>query len=91
MIGAARPRSFVSPILLGIAVYVHRTVESKELITILNKLGSADHYTEVKRSYAAFMAGEGPPYDLEAFCQFIYDHAIACVTPAKEPQRQLIP
>ena len=109
IIAAARPRSFVSPILLAIAVYVHKNFESKELITILNKLGFADDYTEVRRLYAAFMSGEGPSYDLEDFCQFIFDNAdfnvatltghstfhsmggIACVTPAKEPQRQLIP
>lgn len=75
IISAARPRSFVSPILLAISVYVHKNLESKELVTMLNTLGFADDYREVKRLYAAFMTEDRPTYSLEEFTNFIFDNA----------------
>ena len=49
IIAATRPRSFVPPLLLAIAVYIHRKYGSKELIELLNKLCFSESYLEVKR------------------------------------------
>ena len=45
---AGRPRSFISPLLLEISVYIHRKYASHELIDILSSLSFADDYTEVQ-------------------------------------------
>ena len=47
-ISACRPRSFVSPLLLAISVYIHRKYASRELIDILSSLSFSDDYKEVQ-------------------------------------------
>lgn len=48
VIFAVRPRSFISPLLLAISVYVNAMHESRELIDILSSMGFADNYREVQ-------------------------------------------
>lgn len=50
VISACRPRSFISPLLLSIAMYIHRKYASRELIDILSSISFADDYKEVQRS-----------------------------------------
>ena len=50
-----RPHSCVSPILLGISVYINRKLESCELIDILSNLSFTDDYREVQRLYDALL------------------------------------
>ena len=46
VISATRPRSFVSPILLGISCYLNTRLESRECIDILSSLAFCDNYIE---------------------------------------------
>lgn len=46
---ACRPRSFLSPIHLGLSVYIYRKYGSKNLIQLLNKLGVCSSYSEVNK------------------------------------------
>ena len=75
LIAAFRPRSFISPLLLAIGIYLHQKYASRELIDILNSLGFAVSYREVQRYEYSMMAGESPSYDLDGFLQFIFDNA----------------
>ena len=75
IMSACRPRSFVSPILLAVAVYIHRKYASRELIDILNTLGFSDDYKEVQRLNTAFLAKGDPDYNLQNFTQFVFDNA----------------
>ena len=60
---SARPKSFVSPILLALAFYISRKYESRELIDILNALGFSDDYREVLRLLDALMPDQGDNND----------------------------
>ena len=76
IISAARPRSFISPILLAIAVYVNARHESRELIDILSALGFCDDYREVQRLYDAMLPNEQQVYDLSGdLVNFVFDNA----------------
>ena len=75
IISSCRPRSFISPVLLSIAVYIHRNFASRQLIEILNKLGFSEQYKEVLRfENSAINSGE-PSYGLSGFTQFVFDNA----------------
>ena len=75
LIAAVRPRSFISPILLAISVYVNAMHESKQLCDILNSLGFADNYREVHRLYGAILPTEEEPYELSGgIINFIFDN-----------------
>ena len=75
IMAACRPRSFVSPILLAVAVYIHRKYASRELIDISNTLGFSGDYKEVQRLNTAFLAKGDPDYNLQNFTQFVFDSA----------------
>lgn len=75
IISASRPRSFISPLLLGLAVYIHRRYASRELIDILSSMSFADDYREVQRFENALMSSVEPSYDLDGFTQFVFDNA----------------
>ena len=75
IISACRPWSFISPLLLAIAVYVHRKYGSRELVDILNSLGFPDDYKEVQRLNRAFVVSGEPEYNLQNFTQFVFDNA----------------
>ncbi len=83
IISASRPRSFISPLLLGIAVYMHRKYASRELIDILSSMSFADDYKEVQRFEHALVSAGEPSYHLGSFTQFVLDNAdfnVATVT-----------
>ena len=76
IIAAMRPRSFVSPILLAISVYVNTKLESRELVDVLSSLSFADDYRELSRLHDALMPTEK---DIEVLLgdlgNFIFDNA----------------
>ena len=74
IISACRSRSFVSPILLSTAIYIHRRYASRELIDILNALGFSDDCREVRRLTSTFTDNE-PSYNLTGFTQMVFDNA----------------
>ena len=65
IISACRPRSFISPILLSIALCIHRKYELKDLIRFLNALGFSDGYRQVRWLNSAFLNKENPDYSLD--------------------------
>ena len=75
IVAASRPRSFVSPILLSVAIYIHQRYGSKELISLLNSLGFSDDYAEVQRFLYSVVSCDKPSYSLNGFSQFIFDNA----------------
>ena len=75
IIAAIRPRSFISPLLLGIAVYIHRKYGSKELIELLNHLGFSESYLEVKRYEYSMMMNESDQQNPDGFLQYVFDNA----------------
>ena len=49
IIAATRPRSFISPVLFGVGVYMHRYYASRQLIDLLSSLGISATYKETLR------------------------------------------
>lgn len=73
---AARPRSFISPILLAISVYINSKMESRELIDLLCSLGFADDYREVQRLYNAMLPTDEPEREWAgSLVNFVFDNA----------------
>lgn len=75
VISACRPRSFISPVLLAIAVYIHRKYASRELIDILSSISFADDYKEVQRFENSLISAGEPSYGLNGFTQCVFDNA----------------
>ena len=75
VISARRPRSFISPVLLAIALYIHRKYASRELIDILSSISFADDYREVQRFENSLISVGELSYDLNGFTQFVFDNA----------------
>jgi len=75
LISACRPRSFVSPLLLAISVYIHRKYASRELIDILSSLSFSDDYKEVQLFESSLISSGEPSYNLNGFTQFVFDNA----------------
>ena len=75
IISATRPRSCVSPFLLGIAVYIHRKYGSKELIGLLNNVGFSESYVEVQRYEYSLFADMPDSVSEQGFAQFVFDNA----------------
>lgn len=74
---ACRPRSFISPILLAIGVYIHRHIGSRLVIDILHSLGYSASYGEVQIFLLSAATAGLPPQDANfgAFQQFVFDNA----------------
>ena len=73
---AARPKSFISPILLAISLYINTKLESRELVNILSILSFADDYKEVLRLSDALLPTQEKDYDWEgALVNFALDNA----------------
>ena len=97
IISACRPRSFISPILLSIAVYIYQRYGCRELNDMLSGMSFFDDYKEVQLIPSYF----------DDFCQFVFDntgfnvftttehkrfHAmggIACVAPAGDVTKMI--
>ena len=76
IIAAARPRSFVSPLLLAISSFIYRKYAAKELITILHKLGFAEGYDEIERLNTAFLEADGMQQGFSgSFLQTLWDNS----------------
>ena len=62
IVSACYPRSFISSILLVVAVYIHRNYAGRELIDILNTLGFSNDYKEVQHLSTVFVTRGEPDY-----------------------------
>ena len=76
IVAATRPRSFLSPLLIAIGVYLHRKYGSEDLIDLLHAFGFCCSYEEARRYQWSALFGPSPfPPDKEAFIQFAFDNA----------------
>ncbi|KMQ90383.1 hypothetical protein RF55_9871 [Lasius niger] len=74
IISATRPRSFVSPILFGLAVYLFRKVASKSIVQAVCNMGFCSSYVEISQfEYSA--AQSCPDVDSSSSSQFVFDNA----------------
>ena len=72
---ALRQRTFLSSILLGVAVYLHRKFGSRFLGYILHKLSISTGYKEVQQFEASCMKSSTPNIQFDSFKQFVFDNA----------------
>lgn len=75
IISAARPRSFIAPVLLHVGVYLHRHFASRSLIDLLSSIGFSSTYEEVKRYEFAARTSIKENSTSEGFIQFAFDNA----------------
>lgn len=75
IIAATRPRSFLSEILHGISIYLHRKFGSRTLIQMLSNLGLCAQYNDTVDYEAAAVAAEPQKISDESFSQFVFDNA----------------
>ena len=75
LMSAVRPRSYLSPLLIGLGVYLHRKYDSEILINILHSFGFCCSYEEARRYQWSGLYSKLPPPGDDAFVQFIFDNA----------------
>jgi len=76
IISATRPSSFLSPLLIGLGVYLHRKYDSENLINMLHAFGFCCSYEEARRYQWSALYGSSPfPTNDDAFVQFVFDNA----------------
>ncbi|XP_061724855.1 uncharacterized protein LOC133530806 [Cydia pomonella] len=69
---AARPRTFKSPLLLGIGSLIHQKYASKSLIDLLSSVGFCASYKDVRQLEVA-MASKSVSQSRPEFTQFVFD------------------
>uniref|UniRef100_A0ABD2VTT7 Uncharacterized protein n=1 Tax=Trichogramma kaykai TaxID=54128 RepID=A0ABD2VTT7_9HYME len=75
IISAVRPRSFLSPILLGLSSMLHKKYASKNLIDSLAYLGLCSSYYETLLFQASIVTDPQNYKTNQAFIQLVYDNA----------------
>ncbi|GBN55617.1 hypothetical protein AVEN_194339-1 [Araneus ventricosus] len=75
IISTIRPRSFLSPILHGIGLFVNRKFKSKSLISLLSRLGFCASYHEAQQLELSTIYHPVQPTPTGTFCQYIFDNA----------------
>lgn len=74
IISTTRPHSFISNVLLGIGVFVHKKFGSK-MLNQVNSCGFLASYTKVHLYEEASISNGAHIIDTDAFSQFVYDNA----------------
>ncbi|KAK3931380.1 Glucans biosynthesis protein D [Frankliniella fusca] len=75
IISAMRPRSYVSPLQVGLTVYIHRVFASRQLIDILSSLGKCAPYREAVQFERSVVEHTPPELLPGAFLQYAFDNA----------------
>ncbi|KAJ8894123.1 hypothetical protein PR048_006733 [Dryococelus australis] len=75
IISAVRPKSFLSPLQIGLALTLHRFYGSKHLINIVFSMGACASYYEASVYINALINAGSPNVSEEAFIQHIFDNA----------------
>lgn len=75
IISAARPRSFISSLKIGVGALLYRKFGSKNLIKVLSSLGFCSSYEEISMFEAASIMSPPRRVKSSAFTQFVYDNA----------------
>lgn len=72
---ASRPRSFLSPLQLGLSVHLHSKYGSRHLIDLLHSLSLCASYNETVAYLNAANDNVQPEITQDAFTQFVFDNA----------------
>lgn len=76
LISSVRPRSFISPILLGLSCMMHTKFAARGLIDCLSNIGLCASYTEtVKFENSLINDPENINFISDTYMQFVYDNA----------------
>jgi hypothetical protein len=74
LISLVKPNSFLSPVLLSVAAYIHQKVGSKSLITLLSNLGFCATYHDLKVFEASIITAPKEFIKDGTFVQFSFDN-----------------
>lgn len=75
IISTIRPRSFLSPVMHGIALFIYRKFGSKNLINLLARLGFSASYHDAQQLEISTIYHPSEPTPRGTFCQYIFDNA----------------
>lgn len=75
VIAVVRPRSFLSPLLLGLGSFLYKKFGSRHLIDILSAVGFSSSYQETLILESSCIQRAQPQILPDAFSQFIFDYA----------------
>lgn len=77
IMSACRPRSYTSPLLLALGVFIHKNFGSRELLEMLSSLGVSATYKEVTRYVNSQLRDKSTtlPDSIEGIVQFVFDNA----------------
>ncbi|XP_034250959.1 uncharacterized protein LOC117651244 [Thrips palmi] len=75
IIAETRPRSFVSPMQVGLAVWLHRRYASRALVDVLHALGLCASYQEAVDYETSAVHHGRPAIEDSAFVQYVFDNA----------------
>lgn len=75
IISLVRVQSFLSPIMLGVGVHLHRKYGSRYLIDLLFALGISISYKECLKFENLAVINQSQAVNTESFIQFVFDNA----------------
>ena len=75
IISAVRPRSFVSPLHIGLGIHLHRKYGPRVLIDMLSNIRLCASYSEVTNYEAPLTTNAQFTVDKGAYIQFVFDNA----------------
>lgn len=75
IIAASRPRSFISPLHIGLSVHLYRCYGSRHLIDVLHSVGACCSYAEATNYVNCAVNSPQPTVDPSSFLQFVFDNA----------------
>lgn len=75
IISATRPRSFISPVLLGLAVYLFCKVATRNIVQAVSHLGFCSSHSEVSQFEHSAVKFWNPDITTSSFSQFVFDNA----------------
>lgn len=75
IISAVRPRSFFSPLQMGVGSFLYKKFGSRNLINVLSALGFSSTYEEVSLFESSCIQRQQPCILPDAFSQFVFDNA----------------
>lgn len=69
-----RPKSFISPLLCSLSLFLYRKYGSKHLIDVLASLGFCASYYEAQKLEISAIYYAKPDFETRAFNQFVFDN-----------------
>ncbi|CAG9761451.1 unnamed protein product [Ceutorhynchus assimilis] len=74
LISATKPRSFSSPVLLGLAVYLFRKIASRNIVQAVSHLGFCSTHSDVSQFEHSAVKSWNPDINEKSFSQFVFDN-----------------